>query len=294
MALNISFPQKRAEKVVATPMMRSIAERTLAVHPLGALVSWTGEAGIGKTSTAKLMVEELESQYDASNPDAFRAVHYEVGEISSWSGHENKKAIRSLYHATLGPLNEGTYRYSPPEAIASQLIRGLRRKNIRMIFVDEAGLLSLRAIRGMVTVRDVAENEGWTLTIVLIGMDNLCRLLTKNPQVERRIHEWCYFRNYNVEDTWKLLQHLSPWFADLDARKPEHHAMVEYVHKHYEGNPGKMVPFLQRLDRRMARGDVRLDMMLLKGVRMYTLQDRNLSLGKAADTGLRGEKGSAA
>lgn len=166
----IKFPSPLSEEILETRLMRQVINRTLAVHPLSALVVWYGEARIGKTITAQFLASEIAAAYEESNPHAFRAKYYEVGEIAPWSGHGMKRGIKSLYFAVLGiPLDEGVYQKDPPEALAAHLVHELRRRNIQVVFVDEAGHLSLDAICGMVLVRDVAKSLGWTLTLVFIG-----------------------------------------------------------------------------------------------------------------------------
>ena len=97
------FPEPEEEVIVETPLMRAVASRTLAVHKGGAVVIWTGPPRNGKTETAKWMVRRIDEAYD-KNPHAFRALHYEVGEIEKFSGNEMKRGLRSLYHATIGPV----------------------------------------------------------------------------------------------------------------------------------------------------------------------------------------------
>ena len=201
------------DTIIQTGMMLEMINRTSAVHPGHSL--WYGAARIGKTTTAQFMVQKIAEAYDPQNPHAYRAVHYEVGGIEEWTGNEIKKAIKSLYYATLGRIDEGVYRHDPAESLAAQLVHGLRRKNIQVIFVDEAGTLSLEAIRGMVLVGDVAKNMNHPLSLVFIGMDDLPTKVEQLPQVRERIVEWCYFEAYSLKETAKLLSLLHPHFAKL-------------------------------------------------------------------------------
>jgi hypothetical protein len=106
------FPVPAKDIIVPTGMMLEVINRTKAVHPEISL--WYGESRIGKTTTARFMVQSIDEAYDPQNPYAYRAVHYEVGEIASWTGNEQKKGIKSLYYATLGRIDEGVYRHEPP------------------------------------------------------------------------------------------------------------------------------------------------------------------------------------
>jgi len=259
---------KRAEKItVVTDMMKEMINRTLAVHALGALVLWYGQSRIGKTTTALYMAEEIHKQFDESNPDTFRAVHYEVGRIRSGSGNEWKRAIRGFYQATLqSQLDEGFYTRNAPEVLARQVVHGLRRRRIELVFVDEAGTLSLEAIRGLCLIRDTAANEGWTLTIVLIGMDDLPDKLIKIPRIHLRLLDTCHFTQYEVEDTWHLLEKLHPYFAKLDRRVKAHREQVETVHELCGGLPGLIVSYIHKLSYRLRflKGDA--DVMFLRAV----------------------------
>jgi hypothetical protein len=247
----LKFPARRNDAVVVTGLMKSVMSRTVNTQPLGGLVVWSGATRLGKTTTARLLAEEINSAYDPKNPDAFRAHYYEVGKIADWAAQGDKKAVRSLYHAVAGPLDEGLYRQSPSEDLASLLVRNLKRQAIGLILVDEAGLLSIEAMRGMVLVRDVAENMGVPLGLVFVGMDDLPTKLTRNPQVEGRIHEWCHFSEYDFDETWDLLRELHPHFRTLDRTDPDHRAQVDFIHDTFGGVPGRFVPFLHKVDSRL-------------------------------------------
>jgi hypothetical protein len=281
MSFILEYPPVERKVVVETGHMRRTANRTLAVHRAGALVAWHGRSRVGKTTTAEWMAKQITEQFDPDNPAAFRALHYEVGEIQRWSGQEQKKGLRSLYHAAIGRLDEGLYRQLPPEDIARQLIFGLKRKSIQMILIDEAGSLSLDAIRGMVLARDTAQFMDWTLSLVFIGMDDLPSKLCQLPQIEKRVAEWCYFVPYTLDETWTLLSELHPHFASLNARKSEHREQVKFIHELYGGLPGEIAPFIQRFSNRLRdhHGDV--DLTLLRVVHLSTQRDKDSALKDA-------------
>jgi hypothetical protein len=275
----ITFPAPKSEVIVETGMMRQVINRTLAVHPLGALVVWYGESRMGKTTTAQFMAREILAAYDENNPLAFRAKYYEVGEIRAWSGNEMKKGIKSLYFAALGtPLDEGVYVKDPPEAIAARLVHELRKRNIQIIFIDEAGCLSIDAIWGMVLVRDVAKAMGWTLTLVFIGMDDLPQKMSRLAKLDGRVHEWCYFEEYNLKETWHLLKHLHTHFARLDQDDEKHQEQVKFLHETYGGFPGQLVPFIQRMEYRLQEYKGEIDLRFLRAVHLLTARDKQRSI----------------
>jgi|GEM_PF-6433639 len=282
------FAAPSKEVIVPTGLMREVVNRTSAIHPGIAL--WYGESRLGKSTTAKYMVDKIAEAYDPNDPHAYRAVHYEVGQIASWTGNEQKKGIKSLYFATLGRLDEGVYRHDPPESLAAQIVLGLRRKNIRMICVDEAGTLSLEALRGMILVYDTAKNHQHPLSLVFIGMDDLPTKVKYLPQVENRIDEWCFFEAYGLAETGRLLSQLHSHFKKLDFNDPEQFAQVECMYEMFGGFPGLIVPFLKKLDRYQQLEPEKITVKYLRGLRLRTLLDKEHSIKKSLEI-YRGKPG---
>ncbi len=181
MLLQINFPEPERGRILETDVMRQIVTRTMAVHRESAVVLWTGRTRNGKTKTAGWMVREIDAVHQTS-PRGFRAVHYKADAIHQGTGNEMKRGVRSLYHATIGTLTEGVYRNTSVEALAALTVQALRARNVQMVLVDEAGLLSRDAIHGMILVRDIARLEGVTLTLVFIGVDDLPVTMRRLPQ----------------------------------------------------------------------------------------------------------------
>lgn len=249
------LPKAKQKRVVVTVMMREMINRTLAAHALSALIVWYGQSRVGKTTTAGYLVDWLNRQFAENVPDAFRAIYYQTGRIDRGYGNEEKRAIRGLYQAALrSQIDEGFYTRNTSEALAAQLVHGLRRKRVELVVIDEAGRLSAEAIRGINLVRDVAaEQENWRLTIVFVGMDDLPQKMIRYPQIHKRIHEWCYFSEYDLDGTWLFLSELHPFFKKLDAKKRENRELVEVIHELSTGLPGLLVPLLQQLDHRLTQ-----------------------------------------
>jgi hypothetical protein len=227
-------------------MMKYASKLTLEAHYNCGFVMWSGGVGRGKTWCAEWMVEELNAQYDPVNPDTFRLKHYEVGRIAKWSGREEKIALRSLYHAIIGPMDEGVYRTFPSEAIAEIIVHGLQRMAYQIIFVDEAGRLSLNALDGLVLVSNTAGIKKWPLTIVMVGMDDLPVKIKLNERINSRIHQKVCFEPYKTHETWDLLAALDPYFADLDRKKLGDKEQVALVHELTGGNPRAITSFVGR------------------------------------------------
>lgn len=279
MSSTFQFPKKQKTSVLVTGMMREAERRTLRVQQGSGLVAWWGTQRIGKTTTAGWLVRRINTAYhqNPKNPDAFRAQHYEVGAIPNSASRPQKMAIRSLWHATVGPLDEGIYRQQTPDSLARLLAKGLAKRKIELICVDEAGLLSLDAIRGMVLVRDTAKNLGHTLALVMIGMDDLPLKLDRHPQVSGRVHEWVNFDPHELEETAALLASLGSPFEGLSLKDDDDRVVIEWIHERHEGIPGKIVPFCRRLMPRLG-GSQELTVENCKVIHQITLRDKKRSL----------------
>jgi hypothetical protein len=246
MSSPLNFPAPRKKVRILTGMMKYASKLTLEAHYNNGLVMWSGGVGRGKTSCAEWMVDELNAQFDPMKPDTFRLKHYEVGRIAKWAGREEKIALRSLYHAIIGPMDEGVYRTFPLEAIAEIIVHGLRKIGCQMIFVDEAGRLSLNALDALVLVSDTARIMKWPLTIVIIGMDDLPVKIKLNERIYSRVHQKVCFEPYKPHETWDLLAALDPYFAGLDRNKSECKEQVALAHELTGGNPREITSFVGR------------------------------------------------
>jgi hypothetical protein len=278
MSSGFKFPESRKTLIVQTGMMKLALNRTMRVHQDGSLSAWSGRAGIGKTTTAEYIVKIVNENYDPDNPCAFKAVHYEAGAVAEWSKHEMKRGIRSLYCGVDCRMDEGIYKSYLPEELAADLVHYLKKMNIQLIFVDEAGCLSVNAIRGLVLVSDTARIMQWNMTIVLIGMDDLPVKLTKLPQVERRVTDWCYFKPYALKDTHKLLAALHPHFTQLDLTNIKHREQVEYIHDAYQGLPGSIVPFAHRFSSMYAEVPEEDPMVHIQASHLQPLLDKQRAI----------------
>jgi hypothetical protein len=242
MSSEFRFSPRKSNILVESDMMLSAQLRTLSVHDSAGLVIWSGQSRIGKTTTARWMKERINQAFDETNPHAFRCRHYQVGRID-----DEKKAIRSLFHGTIGNLDEGLYRSLPPEDLAGMLAMALVRKRIELIMVDEAGLLTTDAIRGMVLVRDTAEDRGHRLSIVFIGMDDLPAKIEVVPQVAHRVQEWIAFEPFPPETIFQLLVDLHGPYAEAGRNDPAVTAQIHFLQEHHGGLPGLIVPFVSRI-----------------------------------------------
>lgn len=281
------YPKKATKKIIRTGQMNLIITRTLGVHLLSSLIAWVGRSRLGKTTTAEELNKELNNAFTSDDPDAFRSAYYQVGEIPG--KNLQKKGIRSLYEACIGPMENSTFKDNSTEGLAKMLVEALQIKNIQMIFIDEAGNLPIEVIRGMVTVRDRAVSMGWTLSLVFIGMDDLPKVLLELPQINNRINEWCYFKPYTLEETFSFLSRLEPYFLSYSLKNPEHLKQIQFIHEQFDGTPGLFIPFLRRLNNRIhTELEGKIDLTALMSVQVNFLRDKEAALSDS-NQGYTGE-----
>lgn len=276
------FPDDDEGPTVETGLMVRTARRTMSVTPGGGFAMWCGPSRAGKSRTARWLADKLAAACD-TNPRAFYGVHYECA--ATPPGRDGmKRGVQSLYSGTIAPMSETVYRQMTAETMAVQWVGGMRARRQRVAFLDEAGLLSIDALSGLALARDVAENAGWPVTLVLIGMDALPTRIKERPQVANRVHEWCYFTPYSLEETHELLGALHPHFAALDLDRPADRAQVSFVHEQFGGLPGLLVPFLRRLGQRAREMRVPIDLTVLRAVHLMTARDEQAA-ERAASAG---------
>lgn len=273
--------ERGAKKIIRTGQMNLIIARTLGVHLLSSLIAWIGRSRLGKTTTAQELNREINAAFTPDDPDAFRSVYYQVGEIVG--KRLQKQGIRSLYEACIGPMEKSTFNDNSTEGLATLLVEALKIHNIQMIFIDEAGNLPINVLRGMVTVRDRAFAIDWTLSLVFIGMDDLPRVLLQLPQINNRINEWCYFKPYTLEETFIFLSSLEPYFSSYSLENPEQLEQIQFIHEQFDGTPGLFIPFLRRLLRRLNNRlhtelGGKIDLIGLMSVHLNFLRDKDAAL----------------
>jgi hypothetical protein len=271
------YPSRKTEQIVKLPLMRAIIRRTLEAHADPGLVMWAGPSRNGKTTTAKFMVSQMNIDAEAQVEGAFRGRHMEVG--SGPRTASQKWGIKHLYWEFAGKVAERIFQRETPRSLALHVVDALRKWRIQMVFVDEAGYLSTEELQGMVLVLDVAREEDWPLTIVLIGMNDLPIKVNNCPQINGRVVSWSFFEAYGLEDTLDFLANLNSEFAKLSLRVPAHREIVEFIKGEFGGILGEMVKFLRHLNhRRNADPGDPFDLLLMRAVALSMKCERDRSL----------------
>lgn len=255
--------------IIPTGFMVEMENRFKEVFFEGGFLVWYGLAGAGKTTCAEWLTQRINSAFDPENTFAFKAMLYEAGKNTGQN--TGKRALRTLFKAITGyHMDKGSYRYSDVEDIAEEVLYAIKRKRLGAIGVDEAGLMSLDAISALALLLDIAKKQKYHLTIILIGMDNLPLKMDKEtrPQLYRRVHHWCNFKDYDLEDTYNLLVGLHPHFKSLDRSNTDQWNQVRIIHELTGGLPGLLVQFLAKFDSTYRKIPNSINTTLLRGIHL--------------------------
>ena len=273
MSFDIIFPEPPPKVVVETPFMIEVMDGVMRNQLAGNMSCWYGHAGIGKTTLAEHLEAKINEAFskNQTNPNAFRARHYQVGENSE-GGNEQKQGIKAVYVAMDITLSDGEYRFRQTHELADDAVEIARRKRNKVFFLDEVGNLSTNAIRGIVTIRDRSVKIGWPISFVFIGMDDLPQKLDMLPQIRRRVHPWVYFEQYSFDETWDLLSKLHPHFLTLDRKNQKHIAQVKFIYETFGGYPGTIANFLIDFDSAIKAHQGNVDERFLRSVH-YLMTD---------------------
>jgi hypothetical protein len=279
MSFEVSFPEPPPKVIVETLFMIEVMDGVMRNQLAGNMSCWYGNAGIGKTTMAELLETKINEAFskNQTNPNAFRAKHYQVGENSE-GGSEQKQGIKAVYIAMGITLTEGEYRFRQTHELADDAVEIARRKRHKVFFLDEAGNLSTNAIRGIVTIRDRSVKIGWPISFIFIGMDDLPQKLDMLPQIRRRVHPWVYFEQYSFDETWDLLSKLHPHFKTLDKENQKHIAQVKFIYEIFGGYPGAIVNFLIDFDSAIKAHQGAVDERFLRSVHYLMTESKDKTI----------------
>lgn len=114
-------------------------------------------------------------------------------------------------------------------------------------------------------------------------MDDLPVKVTKLPQINGRIHEWCYFQPYEIEEIAPILKNITPIFENIDIKKPKDFEIVECIYELCGGYLGFIIPFLQKVERYLLFEPQEISIMYLRAVFLRTQIDKNTSINKSME-----------
>lgn len=271
-----NFPVRHAAPIIETNLMRDVENRSLAIHNRSPLVVWTGNSGLGKTTTAAWLTNRINEAFSADNPNAFRAKHYEATELADWHS-VGKTAMGALHSGVLGELDSGLYKRLRANELADLVVIGLIRQRIEVVCLDEAGLYGLRALRGLVAIRDRAVQRGHRLTLILIGMDDLPIKIKATPQIDGRVHEWCLFEPYSLSETIELVNHLTELWSGADMADPQVRRQFEFIHSVTSGVARQIAVFVDKAQHAASQLDRPLSVAFLRAVHLRTTREQKRS-----------------
>lgn len=234
--------------IVPTGFMIEMENRFKAVFFQTGFLVWYGLAGAGKTTCGEWLVERINAAFDPNNQHAYKAMLYEAGKNTG--KNSGQRTLLTLHKFVSGYNLDVSYQRYDVEPLAMEVLHTIKRKRIGLICIDEAGLLTVDAISALALLLDMAKSQSYPLTIILIGMDDLPSKMDQHtrPQLYRRVHQWCNFKDYDLQDTFNLLKGLHPHFNSINPTIPDQWSQVRLIHELTNALPGLIVQFLAKFD----------------------------------------------
>ncbi|HEY0459784.1 MAG TPA: hypothetical protein VGC97_11670 [Pyrinomonadaceae bacterium] len=130
---------------------------------------------------------------------------------------------------------------------------------------------------------DSAKNHEHRLSLIFVGMDDLPTKVMKLPQVKGRIHEWCYFEPYSLNQVQNLLAKLNPHFANSKIDETKLLEQVECIYEICGGYPGLIIPFLRKLERYQKIDSEEITTVYLRAIHLRTTIDRDNAINKSKE-----------
>jgi len=230
--MSLIFPSPHGPRTVVTPTIREAMQRIFAAHRTrGQMVVMTGKAGAGKTTAALHIVDEVNEAANAESENSFKAEHYVATELRRSRGDAlHKRFLAEFARQVLQLTFPSDTRSIDMPALMNGIASGLRRLNIQLVFIDEAGHLPPAALDTLATlINIVATSEAHPLTIGLVGMHDLPTNVQQLPQVERRVTEFIHFQPLDDKTALKVLHHVDPYFRTLDVESQDGRAVMDYL-----------------------------------------------------------------
>ena len=255
----------RSDMFVITPFLKDIILRTEALHLRGGVGVWFGELGLGKTATARYLLNAIDNGHSPETSVQCKGLYYQVAYGLGRGIIEFKRGLKCLYEGAFNtPLDHSIYTRTSPEGLTAYILEVLRAKNIRSIFIDDADFLSTPRIRALLYLHSTAQRLAWPLCIIFIGTIEICKTLARIPAELQCVEDWYFFKEYDLNDTWMMLAELHPHFRTLDPSDSEHRRQVEFLHEVLGGYPSRLAAFIRQMNRFLASYDHPIDERYLR------------------------------
>lgn len=218
---------------------------------------WTGEPGVGKTVAAEQLVAECNAAADAGEPEAFRAVYLSTGgDVRHNTTRGMKRGINCVFEGVLKEeLTPSEYRSISERALAEMVVEHVRLLGIRLIVLDEAGTKTQSELRGISYITDVAAEQHWCLSILLVGMDDLADKVDREIATRSRTRRTIMFESWVDSDILAYLKTRPGVIGEqFSAGNAEAEAVASMLFEAVEGDLRELSSYLNELAVRLGNG----------------------------------------
>ncbi|MDX1301221.1 ATP-binding protein [Photobacterium sp.] len=218
-------------KPIVAPVKNLIAAQvafeTVVRRPYGipGICLMHGESGLGKTTANAYIYSQVDGIYVSAR------------------AHDSTSSLMMRVVEELG--STPAYRISKNiDFIIEQI-----SMNERPLFIDEADYL-MNDVRMLDTIRDIY--DGAETPIILIGMDQIARRISKRKQFFNRISEWVEFKRADLDDITTMANSL------LEDNILVEEELLEHLRKSTSGEMRRIIIGLTKIETLAKANDIEL------------------------------------
>ncbi|MBY0489469.1 MAG: AAA family ATPase [Gemmatimonadaceae bacterium] len=221
------------------------------------LQEWTGPPGLGKSIAAQQLALECNQEADANLPGAFRAVYFATaGDADHETTRGMKRGVYTVFQGVLEEsLSAGEYKHMTENELAEMVVEHCRLMNIQLIVVDEAGTKTEAEMRGMAHITNLALEEHWRLSILLVGMDDLANKMDEQKSLSSRTRRVLVFQHWSTEDFQTFLETRDGIIGEIFAKPTKDtRRVIEILHGACRGEPRELDTLVCEVEIRIKNG----------------------------------------
>lgn len=246
-------------RIVPIGQLKEAAKRVAIAHGENGFVVLSGPSGVGKTTCAAYIVDQI-NQGRLLDEHA-RAVTFEVSgkRLATRMQQTVRGPLRAIYTFVLGPVPSTLFQRQSEHEVCRKIVAAMRARGTQVLLLDEAGSLAAEEMRGLAMLMNVAREEGWLLTIVLIGMDELPKTVTSLPQLETRVIQWVWYEPLDQDDWDHVVRELLPEF-----RGAKFSSIRSWSRRQFGGTLRDAIKWIRHLRQRAEDSELEMDQVDLE------------------------------
>lgn len=181
-----------------------------------------GERGLGKSKAVQVLCDKIEqAEMELAMTPGSTHRPRRILRYNSSRAQGTKTALLDLWtQAAEGAPSAGMQKRSSPSLIIQEIVHALEMRNVALIVIDEAQMISPDNLDLLRQVPDAAKARGYALGMILIGSDELRASMVAIKQLGQRFATELRFLPLSSEDWAKYWSTFHPHLGELKTHLP--------------------------------------------------------------------------